>query len=158
LDEEEGIPTKEGREVIMPPVVKFISILLSSREQAHIFHLQTPSYAQHKALQGYYEDIVDLIDTYVESYQGRYGILKGYKPSNTILEDDSTVSYFMGLQKFVDETRSQLPQDGELNNTVDEIAGLIRTISIIVTKKKKNHKYRMTQRIFPYNRHVLVIC
>jgi hypothetical protein len=109
----------------MPPVVKFISILLSSREQAHIFHLQTPSYAAHKALQGYYEDIVDLIDTYVESYQGRYGILKGYKPSNTILEDDSTVSYFMGLQKFVDETRSQLPQDGELNNTVDEIAGLI---------------------------------
>jgi hypothetical protein len=109
----------------MPPVVKFISILLSSREQAHIFHLQTPSYAQHKALQGYYEGIVDLIDTYVESYQGRYGILKGYKPSNTILEDDSTVSYFMGLQKFVDETRSQLPQDGELNNTVDEIVGLI---------------------------------
>jgi Family of unknown function (DUF5856) len=125
LDEEEGIPTKEGRKVIMLPVVKFISILLSSREQAHIFHLQTPSYAQHKALQGYYEDIVDLIDTYVESYQGRYGILKGYKPSNTILEDDSTVSYFMGLQKFVDETRGQLPQDGELNNTVDEIAGLI---------------------------------
>ena len=125
LDEEEGISTKEGGEVIMPPVVKFISILLSSREQAHIFHLQSPSYAQHKALQGYYEDIVDLIDTYVESYQGRYGILKGYKPSNTILEDDSTVSYFMGLQKFVDETRSQLPQDGELNNTIDEIAGLI---------------------------------
>ena len=51
--------------------------------------------------------------------------MKGYKPSNTILEDDSTVSYFMGLQKFVDETRGQLPQDGELNNTVDEIAGLI---------------------------------
>ena len=109
----------------MPPVVKFISILLSSREQAHIFHLQTPSYAQHKALQGYYEDIVDLIDTYVESYQGRYGIVKGYKPSNTILEDDSTVSYFTGLQKFVDETRGQLPQDGELNNTIDEISGLI---------------------------------
>jgi hypothetical protein len=125
LDEEEGISSKKGRERIMNPVVKFISILLSSREQAHIFHLQTPSYAQHKALQGYYEDIVDLVDTYVESYQGRYGILKGYKPSNTILEDDSTVSYFMGLQKFVDETRGQLPQDGELNNTVDEIAGLI---------------------------------
>ena len=78
----------------MNPIVKFISILLSSREQAHIFHLQTPSYAQHKA-------------------------------SNTILEDDSTVSYFMGLQKFVDEIRGELPQDGELNNTVDEIAGLL---------------------------------
>jgi len=106
-------------------VVKFISILLSSREQAHIFHLQTMSYAQHKALQGYYEDIVDLIDTYVEQYQGRYGIIKGYKPSNTILEDDSTVSYFAGLQNFVDNIRQELPQNGELNNTVDEISGLI---------------------------------
>ena len=109
----------------MEQVANFISTLFASREQAHIFHLQTTSYAAHKALQGYYEDIVDLVDTYVESYQGRYGILKGYKPSNTILEDDSTVSYFMGLQKFVDEIRGQLPQDGELNNTIDEIAGLI---------------------------------
>ena len=109
----------------MPQVAKFISLLLSSREQAHIFHLQTPSFAAHKALQEYYEGIVDLVDTYVESYQGRYGILKGYMPTNTILEDDSVVRYFTGLQKFVDETRGQLPQDGELNNTVDEIAGLI---------------------------------
>lgn len=109
----------------MNPVAKFISILLSSREQAHIFHLQTQSYAAHKALQKYYEDIVDLIDTYVEQYQGRFGIIKGYMPSNTILEDDSTVSYFTGLQNFVDGIRAELPQVGELNNTVDEISGLV---------------------------------
>lgn len=109
----------------MNSVAKFVSLLFSSREQAHIFHLQTPSYAAHKALQGYYEDIVDLIDKYVEEYQGRYGILKGYFPTTTILEDDSAISYFMGLQKFVDEIRGQLPQDGELNNTIDEISGLI---------------------------------
>ena len=106
-------------------VAKFISLLLSSRQQAHIFHLQTSSYAAHKALQEYYEGIVDLVDAYVEAYQGRYGILKGYMPTNTILEDDSVVRYFTGLQKFVDETRGQLPQDGELNNTVDEIAAVI---------------------------------
>ena len=109
----------------MPPVIKFISILLSSREQAHIFHLQTPSYAQHKALQGYYEDIVDLIDSYVESYQGRYGILKGYKPTTQIFEDDSTLRYFAGLLSYVDNVRKELPQDGELNNILDEISGLI---------------------------------
>jgi hypothetical protein len=109
----------------VPPVLKFVSILLSSREQAHIFHLQSQSYAQHKALRSYYEDIVDLIDAYVEAYQGRYDILKGYLPANTILEDDSTISYFMGIQKFIDDTRDQLPQHGELNNTVDEMAALV---------------------------------
>jgi hypothetical protein len=109
----------------MPPVAKFISTLLGSREQAHIFHLQTPSYAAHKALQGYYEDIVDLIDAYVEAFQGRYGILKGYTLPTQVYEDDSALKYFMGLQSFVDGIRGQLPQDGELNNTVDEISALI---------------------------------
>ena len=44
---------------------KFISTLFSSREQAHIFHLQTSSYAMHAALNKYYDGIVDLIDKYV---------------------------------------------------------------------------------------------
>ncbi len=78
-----------------------------------------------KALQGYYEDIVDLVDTYVESYQGRYGILKGYKPTTQIFEDDSTLRYFAGLLSYVDNVRKELPQDGELNNILDEISGLI---------------------------------
>ena len=41
--------------------------------------------------------------------------------------NSDVVKYFMGLQKFVDGIRTQLPQDGELNNTVDEISGLIST-------------------------------
>jgi hypothetical protein len=109
----------------MEPTAKFISILLSSREQAHIFHLQSQSYAQHKALQGYYEGIVDLIDSYVEQYQGKYGILKGYVPTTQVFEDDSTVRYFAGLLTFVENTRRELPQDSNLNNTVDEIVSLI---------------------------------
>ena len=48
----------------------FIGTLFQSRTQAHIMHLQSNSYAQHVALQGYYEEIVDIIDSLVESYQG----------------------------------------------------------------------------------------
>lgn len=109
----------------MQAVAKFISTLFASRTQAHIFHLQTQSYAEHKALNGYYDDIVDLVDDYVEACQGRYGIVKGYTPMTQILEDGSPLKYFLGLQKFVDEIRVQLPQDGELTNIVDEISGLI---------------------------------
>lgn len=109
----------------MEPIAKFLGTLLSSRNQAHVFHLQTPSFAAHKALNEYYDEIVDLIDSYAEMAQGRYGIVRGYVMSSQIFEDDSVLKYFMGLQKFVDEIRTQLPQDGELNNTVDEISGLI---------------------------------
>lgn len=109
----------------MEEIAKFLGTLMSSRTQAHIFHLQTQSFAAHKALNEYYDDIVDLIDSYAEMAQGRYGIIRGYVMQTQIFEDDSVLKYFSGLQKFVDSIRGSLPQDGELNNTVDEISGLI---------------------------------
>ena len=57
---------------------QFISTLMSARTQAHIFHLQTPSFAAHTALNGFYDEIVGTIDGLVESYQGKYGIIEGY--------------------------------------------------------------------------------
>jgi hypothetical protein len=109
----------------MEQLGKFLGTLMSSRTQAHIFHLQTSSYAAHKALNKYYDDVVELIDAYAEMAQGRYGIIRGYQMTTQIMEDDSVLKYFTGLQKFVDSIRASLPQDGELNNTVDEISALI---------------------------------
>jgi DNA-binding ferritin-like protein len=110
----------------MEEIAKFIGTLMASRTQAHVFHLQTQSYAAHKALQTYYEDIVDLIDAYAEAAQGRYGIITGYAAvTMPVFEDNNPLKYFTGLQKFVDNIRDTLPQDGELNNTIDEVSTLI---------------------------------
>lgn len=110
----------------MEELAKFIATLMASRNQAHVFHLQTPSFAAHKALDDYYSGIVDLIDSYAEMAQGRYGIITGYSAVTLqLFEDDNPIKYFTGLLKFVDAFRKNLPQDGELNNTVDEISGLI---------------------------------
>ena len=45
---------------------EMVSILLHSQTQAHIFHLQTKSYSEHKALQNYYEGIDGLVDGVIE--------------------------------------------------------------------------------------------
>ena len=108
----------------------FLGTLMQSRNQAHIYHLQVQgmgSYAAHKALNKYYEDIVDLIDGIAESYQGRYGIITGYKMADTIREDNNARMYFDGLGKFVETVRKQLPQDSYLQNEVDEVVKLIET-------------------------------
>ena len=105
----------------------FIGTLMQSRNQAHIYHLQTTSYAQHKALEGYYEEIVDLLDGLVEGYQGRYGILRGYKMAGMIKEDNNPIIYFEGLCKFVETVRTQLPQDSYLQNQIDEVVQLLET-------------------------------
>ena len=57
---------------------EMISLMLHSRTQAHTLHLQTKSYPEHMALNGYYDGLGDLVDGLVESYQGKYGIIKGY--------------------------------------------------------------------------------
>lgn len=111
----------------MEQYATFIGTLMQSRNQVHIYHLQTDSYAAHKALQGYYEGIVDLIDGLVESYQGRYGILTGYKMAGNIKEDNNYAMYFDALCKFVETIRTQLPQDSYIQNQVDEVVALIES-------------------------------
>jgi len=118
----------------MDQFATFVGTLMQSRNQVHIYHLQTDSYAAHVALQGYYEGIVDLIDGLVESYQGRYGILTGYKMAGTIKEDNNPIVYFEGLCKFVETLRSQITQDSYIQNQVDEIVALIES-----TKYKLKH-------------------
>jgi hypothetical protein len=111
----------------MESFATYIGTLMQSRSQAHIYHLQTTSFAQHKALQEYYEGIVGLIDGLVESYQGMHGILRGYKMAGTIKEDDNPTMYFEGLCKFIDALKPTLPQDSYLVNQYDEVSALIQS-------------------------------
>ena len=111
----------------MEPYALFIGTLMQSRNQAHIYHLQTNSFAAHLALQAYYEGIVDLIDGLVESYQGRYGILRGYTMANQIKEDDNALMYFEGLSKFVEMIRTKVPQDSYIQNEIDNVVNLIES-------------------------------
>jgi len=112
-------------------MASFISTLFASRTQAHIFHLQVKgpgAYATHKALNKYYDDIIDLIDGLVESFQGRYGIITGYKGDGVIIEDTSKIiQYFEALCMYVEKNRGSLPQDSYLQNQVDEIVALIES-------------------------------
>ena len=57
---------------------KVVSMLFNARTNAHIAHLQTRSYAQHKALDEFYTEILDIADRFAESAQGTQGILNGY--------------------------------------------------------------------------------
>jgi len=106
---------------------QFISMLFASRTQAHIFHLQTPSYAAHKALNEYYDGIIGLTDGLAEAYQGKYGIISGY--TNVSLQEYSTdkeiIVYFISLEDYVSKSREMIPQDSYLQNTVDEIISLL---------------------------------
>jgi len=114
----------------MDEFVRLISTLLASRTQAHIFHWQVQgvgSDAAHRALGAYYDEIVDLVDGIVESFQGKYGIQRGYTCPATFKEDGQFVNYFEALAMYVETIRTKIPQDSYIQNEVDTVVKLIQT-------------------------------
>jgi DNA-binding ferritin-like protein len=114
----------------MEEFVQLISTLMASRQQAHVFHWQAEgpgSYAAHIALGQYYDEIVELFDGLVESFQGRYGIQRGYTSPASFKEDGQAVLYFDALSKYVETIRTKIPQDSYIQNEVDTVVKLIES-------------------------------
>ena len=103
-----------------------VSILLHSQTQVHIFHLQTKSYSEHKALQNYYEGIDRLVDGVIESYQGKYDVLTGYKSIKTeeYKSNEQIIKYFKSLDSMVEKNRKGI-KESFIQNQIDTIQELI---------------------------------
>ena len=110
-------------------ISNIISKLLHSRSQTHIFHWQTnsqSSFAEHMALGGYYKGIGDLLDGLVESFQGKHGIIKGYKSENLESYESAKqlISYFENLNEVIEISRKSI-KESYLQNQIDTIQELI---------------------------------
>lgn len=85
-----NLPKKE----VMKPS-EFFGKLLQIRDQIHLTHLKVSgigSYAQHIALNEFYDEILDLIDILIESYQGKYGLLTLIIPESKVVDPISAIT------------------------------------------------------------------
>jgi len=66
-----------------------IATVFAARNQAHLEHWNTKSYAEHVALGDFYDTVIDLLDSFVECYQGKFGLVGKMKlvPTNDKLID-----------------------------------------------------------------------
>lgn len=103
-----------------------VSSLLHSQTQVHIFHLQTNSYSEHKALQGYYEKIDALVDGIIESYQGKYDVIKNYDSIKTedYKSSEQVISYFKSLDTMIEKVRTNV-KESFIQNQIDTVQELI---------------------------------
>lgn len=112
--------TERLKENPMNSPLRFIGRLFELRDAAHVEHLKTKSFAAHSALNTFYDELLDLADGFVESYQGKYGIvnieIKSTKPENFL-------SFLEEFAKYVESSR-EVFKDEFLKNQVDEIASL----------------------------------
>jgi len=105
-------------------VGEFLGTLLYAAPKAHILHLQTKSFSAHKALDELYSELPGLVDSLVETYQGKFGVVDGY-PAPVTMTPGTPVEFVSGLSDYVKSNRPAMGSDTEVQNLVDEIASLV---------------------------------
>lgn len=119
---------------------EMIHVLLTLRNQIKIYHWQTRRYARHVATDGLTAKLDDLIDTFVETYMGKYGrpkftsktshiTLGNYTETRaqTLLED--------GVHYLTTHATKTLDakKDTDLINLRDEIVGELNKVRYLFT-------------------------
>jgi DNA-binding ferritin-like protein len=85
-----------------------ITTLLTLEAQLRVFHWQTKSYSEHKALGKLYDNLNGLIDTFVEVFSGRYGVpvaKNDYKLTVVNYKDNG------GCVEYIDKTIAYMTKD-----------------------------------------------
>jgi DNA-binding ferritin-like protein len=120
---------------------KVIVNLVKLQNQIRILHWQTESYAQHKALDKFYEKIGDLIDTLVEVHQGKYGRIKFETPVELNLVNIDEISIMDVLQEFNQYLVTRFDEyvdsekDSDCTNIRDEILAEVNRLRYLLTLK-----------------------
>lgn len=101
-----------------------IALLFLARDLTHREHLKTTSYAKHIALNEFYDSIVDLADTFAETYQGMKGIIANIPLADATGTGD-IIAVLQQQVEWIEANRSDFSSNQEkpLQNIIDEICG-----------------------------------
>lgn len=103
----------------------FIGQFFLARDVTHSVHLNTRSYAKHKALQEFYEEIVGLADGLAEAYQGRHGLI-GAITLQSAKKTTNVIEFLEDQLEEIEKERYTICEktDTALQNLIDGIVEL----------------------------------
>lgn len=105
---------------------KLLMVCFEARTAAHLAHLRTRSYAQHKALDEFYHEIIEVTDAFIEAYQGVYGLIDSYPDSDEFEDERDPLKLMKKLRAWLVEYREECCKDqSELENLYDSIIDLV---------------------------------
>ena len=102
---------------------KLIERMFASRNAAHIAHWKTKNGEEYRALGEYYDNVIELLDKFVEMHQGGAGLVgdvKGEVENATKLINDDII----WLTKNREQIAKNIPA---LENVLDELTGMHMT-------------------------------
>ncbi len=111
-------------EVPQVTIGEFFLKLLHASTNGHLLHLQTKSYAKHKALQSYYEKLPDAVDTIIEQYQGAYQVIVEY-PNMYEPPKADPLQEVTAIRDFIVANRAVVGDYTSLQNEVDALLSIV---------------------------------
>jgi DNA-binding ferritin-like protein len=118
-------PMKAGCEALAFNLLNSITII----HMAHLAITGTGSYAAHRALGDYYEEVGDFVDSVVEQYQGVTGRIMDFPDQCSLPRlktAEACCTYLKSLRDEIDREQAALPYS-EIVNVLDEIKSLINS-------------------------------
>lgn len=128
-----GYREQEGNDMNHEPIKKMLAMLMCGQICLRLVHWNTNSYAEHKAIGKLYDNLADLTDTLAETYMGIYGRFGNIPCAHDQMPDAAT--YVAEMADGIQSMRAELPNDTQLQNIVDEIAGAVDTTNYLLTLK-----------------------
>lgn len=112
--------------------------LVQIQTQFKFLHWQTSGYSKHKAYGDIYDNLGDLIDTFVESMMGKYGRPEFESEFSIMFQDISFISiqkFMDGITEFLVAITDELDSkyDTDLLNLKDEMLGEINKLKYLLT-------------------------
>ena len=125
------------------PTMNIITKLLSLQAQLRVYHWQTKSYAEHKALGHLYTRLDAAIDTFVETFSGKKGGVPVSKDNFTFTAENykdnkSVVSFLDEILVYLTQdipTMLDKQKDTDLLNIRDDMLGAINQTKYLLRLK-----------------------
>jgi hypothetical protein len=109
--------------------------LKESEVATHFWHLQTNSYAEHKALGNYYEELQELFDNLVEITQGSQETVLNFPDTLNLpmyaLRDAHFDDLCMTLDKLIEDTNDHM----DIQDAALDIKNLVNKTKYLLTLK-----------------------
>lgn len=128
-------PEPNSREAISNSVAsEFFARARALATVTHFAHLSTDSYSEHSALATFYDDIIETIDSFCESYIGMYGKFISLPPITP--QAQLATDAIMEFRDWISKNRSLITDDSSLQNIIDETVELCNTTIYKLQKLK----------------------
>lgn len=129
-------------------IEEYLGTLQGAMVETWKSHLKTDKYSDHKALNEFYDEIVELVDALIEEYQGIYGRVKDLK--NMMSTDkQSALDYLESLREMTREGKSLFKED-ELKSDIDAILSLLDSTIYKLKELKEDDQHKGMKSLSSY--------